>query len=364
MISTTTTTAPTTPRLTHDDVPRCSPGMTFANRYAIEAEVGAGAEARVFSALDLGHMPPRRVAIKVSHERHRSKSRRYLNREAAQMQRLQAVIGIVHVVESEVCEHQGLTFVVREFVDGPSLRELFAMRGKLDAAEVIHIGRSLARTLAQSHAMGVQLRDLKPDNVILRGGSEPVIIDLGSATAAESATTGTDPTRALMTPAYASPEQLAGQNAGMASDIYALGVILCEMASGRLPLPGVVDLRGITRPIATIARACLAHEPAKRPTAAQLVNAFTAANVRWMSSMARGDVAVDPRHRGGWNCITSFPRWAARIGNAGFGATLPAIDCRGRGPSLLDRQQSSKSHAFGAWHEKSRMAHARRATRS
>ena len=256
--------------LVQGDAP-CIPGETFADRYAIEAEVGQGGEARVFSALDLGHVPPRRVAIKLPHARDRAKARRRLAREASHVRRLGGVTGVVRAVEPEVCEHLGIAFLVREYVEGPSLRQVLAKRGKLSAEVALLLGQGLGRTLAQSHAVGVLLGDLKPDNVILRGGVEPVVVDLGSATVEDSATTDTEPAWAGMTPAYASPEQLAGQGAGGASDVYALGVILSEMMRGCAPAPGVVDLRGVPGPCARVVRACLAHDPAARPSAAAVV---------------------------------------------------------------------------------------------
>lgn len=272
MISSASTDSTLPHGLAQEDAP-CIPGETFANRYAIEAEVGQGGEARVFSALDLGHMPPRRVAIKLPHTRDRAKARRRLAREASHLRRLAGVIGVVRAVEPEVCEHLGIAFLVREYVEGPSLRQVLARRGKLRAEVALLLGQGLGRTLAQSHAVGVFLGDLKPDNVILRGGVEPVVVDLGSATVEDSATTDTDtePAWAGLTPAYASPEQLAGQGAGGASDVYALGVILGEMMRGGKPVPGVVDLRGVPGPCARVARACLAHDPAARPSAAAVV---------------------------------------------------------------------------------------------
>jgi tRNA A-37 threonylcarbamoyl transferase component Bud32 len=258
--------------LAQEDVP-CIPGETFADRYAIEVEVGQGGEARVFSALDLGHMPPRRVAIKLPHARDRATARRCLEREASHLRRLAGVIGVVRAVEPEVCEHLGIAFLVREYVEGPSLRQVLARRGKLRAEVALVLGQGLGGTLAQSHAVGVVLGDLKPDNVILRGHVEPVVVDLGSAKVEDGATTDTDtePAWAGLTPAYASPEQLAGQGAGRASDVYALGVILSEMMRGGKPVPGVVDLRGVPGPYARVARACLAHDPAARPSAAAVV---------------------------------------------------------------------------------------------
>lgn len=122
----------------------------------------------------------------------------------------------------------GDTLVVEELVEGPTLRR--AMEGRLPVARIYDLLSRIAFSLAAVHGAGVVHRDLKPDNIILRGGDAPVLIDFGIALL-ESERGG----RAIGTPAYMAPEQARGRGIDARADIYALGVIAFEMLTGARP---------------------------------------------------------------------------------------------------------------------------------
>ena len=267
------------------------PGETLSQRYSLELFIGEGTFGWVFSALDLSHAL-RRVAIKVLRPQYAARAdmlRRLEERELALLLRIQELHPTPHVVrarEPTVQRHEDLSYLVLEFIDGPSLREVLD-RGPLPEPERLRgLGVGLARGLAAIHAAGGVHRDLKPANIRLRGGDVPVIVDFGTAlmlwAPRDLTTTGGAP----MTPRYASPEQLAGRESTAASDVYAWGVILDEMLTGALPTAtgertppvkaGGFSWREGHRELRDLVLRCLDPTPERRPTAGELVEVLSA----------------------------------------------------------------------------------------
>ncbi|HEX5750478.1 MAG TPA: LamG-like jellyroll fold domain-containing protein [Archangium sp.] len=254
------------------------PGDVVARRYAIEYPLGEGTFSWVLAALELTGAPPRRVALKVLRPHfatHPDVVHRFEQRELALLCRVQAIGPSPHVVralEPTLVRHAGLPCLVLEFIDGPSLRERLDA-GRFEPDQVRRLGVGLARGLAAIHAAGGVHRDLKPSNVRLRGGHEPVIVDLGITRALWEGWDSSTPGLAPMTPRYASPEQLAGRDAGYASDIYSLGVLLHELLTGDVPHAGEALARGRDELFGWVAR-CLERQPERRPTAHELATAL------------------------------------------------------------------------------------------
>jgi len=184
----------------------------------------------------------------------------------------------------------GDTLVIEEFIEGPMLRQ--AMQEGLDPARSLALLSRIAFALAAVHGAGLIHRDLKPDNVILRGDA-PVLIDFGVALlAGERHRAGTG------TPAYMAPEQARGDKVDARADLYALGVMAHEMLTGArpdappssLPFTGYARLRAIRRSltgagvapqIAELVARLLAPRPRLRPTsAAEVGSAFGRASER------------------------------------------------------------------------------------
>jgi len=128
----------------------------------------------------------------------------------------------------------GSLFIAMRWIDGQSLQELLAHEGPLPPRRTLAIAAQVAEALDYAHARGVIHRDIKPANIMIEAGDRVTLTDFGIARRLD----GTQYTQAGMiigTPAYMSPEQAAGQPADARSDIYALGLVVYEMLTGRLP---------------------------------------------------------------------------------------------------------------------------------
>jgi serine/threonine-protein kinase len=190
-------------------------------------------------------------------------------------------------------EHQGTRFLTMELLQGSSLAKLVGQ--DIPLAQVLRIGLEIARGLAAAHAAGIIHRDLKPDNVMLVG-DRVIITDFGIARAAEP---GSDPLSTsagslVGTPAYMAPEQIECKPVDGRTDVYALGVLLYELLTGRLPFKGdsavamaaarlvgpVPDPRavrpGMVDGVAELVMEMLGRVREKRPDAQMLVERFEA----------------------------------------------------------------------------------------
>jgi serine/threonine-protein kinase len=187
----------------------------------------------------------------------------------------------------EIGEHEGQPFLSLEYVDGGTLAQKLASRGLPMPREAAQLLEVLARAIDVAHQRGVIHRDLKPANVLLTREGQPKISDFGLAKRTEATVLYPTVTRTgdiLGTPGYMAPEQAAGRTyeIGPATDVYALGVILYEMLTGRPPFAGndaLVTVQQVLHddPVAptvlqphvphdleTICLTCLAKEPRQR----------------------------------------------------------------------------------------------------
>jgi len=262
--------------------------------YEIEGEIGRGGMGVVFLARDLALK--RRVAIKVLPPElaFRQEIKTRFMREAQTAARLSHP----HIVPIHAVGDQGgLVYFVMGYVDGESLAGRLRRRHALPAEEVRRITKETADALGMAHAMGVIHRDVKPDNILLEGTRRRVMVtDFGIAKALSQTSAGTltGTGIAIGTPHYMSPEQAAGEREIDArSDLYALGVVAFEMATGELPfhaptVPGILmkhisetppDIKrtrsDLPDDLATCIMRCLEKDPSARwPTAESLVRAL------------------------------------------------------------------------------------------
>jgi beta-lactam-binding protein with PASTA domain len=221
-----------------------------ASRYRLVEQLGRGGMGIVWRARDerLG----REVALKVLHPwvADDADLRARFEREAAALARLEHP-NVVRLYD--VLEDRGQTVLVLELVEGDGLYSLVGGR-KLGWDETHRVCAPVAAALAHAHARGVVHRDLTPSNVLVERGSHRVVVtDFGLARLVRSSTTAPVSGVLAGTPEYWAPEQAAGRETGTGTDLYALGCILFQLLSGRLPFEGDDRLAtGLRR----------AHEPA------------------------------------------------------------------------------------------------------
>ena len=210
--------------------------VALAGRFAIQRELGAGGMATVYLAEDLRHH--RSVAIKVlSPEVASVIGRERFVREIEVAARLTHP----HILALHESGAAGdLLFYVMPYVEGESLRDRLEREKQLPLGDAIRIAREVADALDYAHRHGVVHRDIKPGNILLVE-QHAVVADFGiaRAIAAAGGETLTASGLAIGTPAYASPEQVAGNsNLDGRSDIYSLGCVLYEMLAGQPPFSG------------------------------------------------------------------------------------------------------------------------------
>lgn len=203
----------------------------------------------------------------------------------------------------DVGEVDGQTFFTMEYVDGEDLASLLRRIGRLPQDKAVEIARQLCAGLAAAHAKGVLHRDLKPANIMLDGRGQVVITDFGLAGVADDIR-GAEVRSG--TPAYMAPEQLAGKEVSTRSDIYALGLVLYEVFTGKRAFAGKpataprdADDRTPSRPssvvkdldpiIEKVILRCLETDPAARPATALAVAAALPGGDPLAAALAAGE---------------------------------------------------------------------------
>jgi tetratricopeptide (TPR) repeat protein/tRNA A-37 threonylcarbamoyl transferase component Bud32 len=239
----------------------------LADSYRVERELGRGGMSTVYEARDLKH--DRRVAIKVL----RAELAAHLGPERFLREiRLTANLQHPHIVPVyDSGEAAGLLYYVMPFVEGESLRARLDREGRIPLAESLRIARQVATALAFAHERMVIHRDVKPENILLTGGTA-LVADFGVARATEAA--GGDQLTAVGlavgTPAYMSPEQASGEsNVDGRSDLYSLGCVLYEMLAGEPPF-------GYDTPQRTLSRQVMKRAPSLSAAAAQVPHVVSA----------------------------------------------------------------------------------------
>jgi serine/threonine-protein kinase len=207
------------------------PQVSVDGRYRLTRQIGAGATARVWLAFDT--VLERPVAIKMLAaplgEEHDYGER--FRREARAVARIQHP-HIVAVLDSG--EHDGVPYIVFEYVEGETLKERIRRVGRLTITEAVAFTIEVARALEAAHARGVVHRDIKPQNILLDPESGAKIADFGIARSGHEETL-TAGGRVLGTTDYISPEQALGHEVTGQSDLYSLGVVLYESLTGSVP---------------------------------------------------------------------------------------------------------------------------------
>ena len=216
-------------------------GRVFSNRYEIQREIAQGGMAEVYLAHDqLLNRPVALKALFPEYAREPSFVERF-RREA------QAAANLNHpniVAIYDWGQEDGTYFIVMEYVEGRSLRDLIRSEAPLDPGQAAEITAEIASALGFAHRNGVVHRDVKPGNVLLTRTGTVKVTDFGIARA--GASDGLTQTGSVMgTATYFSPEQAQGLPVDGRSDVYSLGVVLYEMVTGVAPFTG--RLAGVGR---------------------------------------------------------------------------------------------------------------------
>ena len=206
-------------------------------RYELAEQIGEGGSARVYAAVDsrLG----RRVAVKLLNaglvESADPAGRERFLREGP----TSAAFLHRHAVAAfDAGEDDGELYIVMELVDGPSLAQHLSANGALEVGDAVRIATQVLGALAAAHAVGIVHRDVKPANILLAPDGDAKLADFGIAKRfdeLDDSVTRTGTT--IGTPRYLTPEQANGAPLSPATDVYAMGIVLFEMLTGRTPFP-------------------------------------------------------------------------------------------------------------------------------
>jgi predicted Ser/Thr protein kinase len=277
---------------------RFAAGVLVTGRYQIIGLLGKGGMGEVYRANDLTLDQP--VALKFLPES--------MARDAAMLARFHNEVRIARQVSHpNVCrvydlgEVDGQPYLSMEYIDGEDLGSLLRRIGRLPADKAIEFARRICAGLAAAHDKGVLHRDLKPSNIMVDSQGRVFITDFGLA-----AVTGElrEAQAREGTPAYMSPEQLAGTEVTARSDIYALGLVLYEMFAGKRPFEAATlaemirlqqqstpaSLSSVADPaVERVIQRCLAADPGKRPASALAVAAALPGGDPLAAALAAGE---------------------------------------------------------------------------
>ena len=280
------------------DYGRFAPGTMLDNRYRVLGLLGRGGMGEVYRADDLRLGQP--VALKFLPAALAVDARRLAQfHNEVRTARQVSHPNVCRVYD--IGEVDGHLYLSMEYVDGEDLSGLLRRIGRLPEERAVEIARQICSGLAAAHERGILHRDLKPANIMLDGAGKVRIMDFGLAAAGE-----VDDVRAG-TPAYMAPEQLAGREVSVRSDIYALGLVLYEVFTGKRAFDAktIADLVAqhqsgqITSPAVLVSsldgavdRAimrCLDPEPSHRPTSALAVAAALPGGDPLAAALAAGE---------------------------------------------------------------------------
>ncbi|MEW6486366.1 MAG: serine/threonine-protein kinase [Thermodesulfobacteriota bacterium] len=304
--------------------------MEAVGRYRILSEIGSGSVGVVYRAHDPNLDVD--VALKVLRRERLSDEglvRRFLS-EAKALGRLEHP-NTVRVFNVDTAD--GTVYIAMELVEGESLSQA-AKNRRLAPAEVAELGATVAEALEEAHTKGIVHRDVKPGNILIRSDGRIKITDFGIARI-ESLAPGdrTEVGQILGTPSYMSPEQVAGQPVDARSDLFSLGIILYELATGAKPFAGdnlaavffaiahkepEAPCRrnpALPRELENIILRCLQKDPQARfPTAAALAQALRAHLAGSVQPASGGARATTPRRRAAWGAALAAGVLAAGAG--------------------------------------------------
>ena len=206
------------------------------DRYQIQAHMAQGGMSDVYRAFDL--VNHREVVIKIPDQS--------MLGDPAQYERFQRELEVMKTLDHPTIlkglgsgKYNRIPYLVTEFVDGQSLREMITTLAPFPPERAVALARKIADGMAYCHKNNVVHRDLKPENILVTSDDQPVIMDFGLAlTRGAHRVTYSNLSATMGTPDYMAPEQIEGQRGDQRTDVYALGTILYEMLVGKTPFTG------------------------------------------------------------------------------------------------------------------------------
>ncbi|GAA0982229.1 serine/threonine protein kinase [Streptomyces rhizosphaericus] len=248
--------------------------------YRLLGRLGSGGMGRVFVGRSAGG---RTVAVKVVHA-HFALDEEFRARFRREVDAARRVGGAFTAPVLDADPEARIPWVATGYVAGPPLNQAVSDEGPLPEPSVRALGAGLAEALAAVHALGLVHRDVKPSNVLLALDG-PRLIDFGIARATEGTVSLTSTGASIGSPGYMAPEQILGENVEGAADVFSLGAVLAYAATGEPPFPGDTSAallykvvhdeprfgHELTGELRDLVAACLAKNPADRPTPEQIV---------------------------------------------------------------------------------------------
>ncbi|WOX11710.1 serine/threonine-protein kinase [Streptomyces sp. N50] len=247
---------------------------TVVGPYRLLGRLGSGGMGRVYLGRSAGG---RTVAVKIVHP-HFALDEEFRARFRREVDAARRVGGAWTAPVLDADPEAAVPWVATAYAAGPSLSAAVADGGPLPTATVRALGAGLAEALTAVHELGLVHRDVKPSNVLLTLDG-PLLIDFGIARATDGTASLTSTGVSVGSPGYMAPEQILGKGATGASDVFSLGAVLAYAATGESPFPGdssaallykVVheepQLGAMDGDLRELASACLAKDPAARPT--------------------------------------------------------------------------------------------------
>jgi serine/threonine-protein kinase len=288
-------------------------GTVIAGRYELQRLLGAGGAGRVYAAIDT--RLDRRVAIKlVSADQAESNDPASTARFVAEARTGALFTHPNAVTVFDAGSSDGYLYLVTELVDGANLAQHLDAHGALDVDHAVRVADQILGALAAAHAAGIVHRDVKPSNVLLDTEGNGKLADFGIAKRLDDVESSfTADGHFVGTPRYASPEQAAGRPATAATDVYAAGVVLFEMLTGRplyegdepvavaiahqtAPIPDLEAIRpDVPAALGSVVRKALAKSPSDRyPDAGALRRALSGAVSTPSASVRARDTRTYP----------------------------------------------------------------------
>jgi len=231
--------------------------------------VGEGGMAEVYRAQDT--LLGRAVAVKLLRPQYANESS-FLARF---LQEAQAAASLSHpniVTVYDVGQDGQARYIVMEYVEGVSLKDVLLESAPLDTDRAVNIAIQICQAVGVAHRAGLVHRDIKPQNVLLTSGDHVKVTDFGIAIALSAPKGLTEEGTVWGTPHYISPEQAMGEEVGPASDVYSIGVVLFEMLTGRLPFDGESGVAIAMKHVQEIPPAVTEYNPAVPPELEAIVD--------------------------------------------------------------------------------------------